>query len=166
MKPMTKSVIHTSVLALALGLASHVNAADPDMTFEAGVACDFALNIYIAPSDVQRVWKEWTDENGYPVRALSAGKGSAMTFENAETGSTISTKANGAVAHITYNADDTTTQVLTGHWVIIMWPTDIPAGPSTTLYVGRVVMTMDAAFNTTILETSGKATDICAALSN
>jgi hypothetical protein len=49
--------------------------------------------------------------------------------------------------------------------VLIMFPTDEPAGPSTTLYVGRVVFDADAAFNFTLRSTRGTATDLCAALS-
>jgi hypothetical protein len=41
----------------------------------------------------------------------------------------------------------------------------VPAGSSTTLYVGRVVFTADADSNFTLVSTSGTATDICAALS-
>jgi len=29
-----------------------------------------------------------------------------------------------------------------GHNVLILFPSDVPAGPSTTLYVGRVVFTV------------------------
>jgi hypothetical protein len=54
-----------------------------------------------------------------------------------------------------------------GHPVLIMFPTDVPAGPSTTLYVGRVVFDVDNATGVfTLKETHGKATDLCAALSD
>ena len=52
----------------------------------------------------------------------------------------------------------------TGHNVVIFFPTDIPAGPSTTLYVGRVVYTVDAAGVFTLLSTSGRTTDLCVLL--
>jgi hypothetical protein len=52
-----------------------------------------------------------------------------------------------------------------GYNVIILFPTDFPAGPSTTLYVGRVVYTVDAAGVFRIQTHSGPTTDICAALS-
>ena len=56
------------------------------------------------------------------------------------------------------------TTVMTGHNILILFPTDIPAGPSTTLYVGRVVFTVDANGVYTLGSTSGRSTDICAAL--
>jgi hypothetical protein len=40
----------------------------------------------------------------------------------------------------------------------------VPAGPSTTLYVGRVVYTVDADAVFTLQSTSGRETDICATL--
>lgn len=64
-----------------------------------------------------------------------------------------------------FNADGSQTVTLTGHNILILFPTDVPAGPSTTLYVGRVVFTVDANGVTTLKSTSGTATDICAAVS-
>ena len=56
--------------------------------------------------------------------------------------------------------------VANGHNVIILYPTDVPAGPSTTLYVGQVVYMDDGYGNFTLVKTSGKSLDICAALSD
>ena len=63
------------------------------------------------------------------------------------------------------NAGGSQTVTLTGNNVLIMFPSDVPAGPSTTLYVGRVVYTVDAGGVFTLVSTSGRATDLCAALS-
>jgi hypothetical protein len=49
--------------------------------------------------------------------------------------------------------------------VTILFPTDIPAGPSTTLVAGRVVFTVDQDGVFTVLQMSGEQTDICALLS-
>ena len=54
----------------------------------------------------------------------------------------------------------------TGHTVLIFLPSDVPAGPSTTLYLGRVVYTVDKDDKATLQEVHGKTTDICAALSD
>jgi len=51
-----------------------------------------------------------------------------------------------------------------GHNVLILFPTDEPAGPSTTLVVGRAVIAVDANQNFTVQQISGTTTDICAAL--
>ena len=60
----------------------------------------------------------------------------------------------------------TTTVTVTGHSLLILFPTDVPAGPSTTGYVGRIVFTIDNITGLfTLQETRGTATDLCAALS-
>ena len=89
-----------------------------------------------------------------------------MTLTNEETDATLSLPANGAPWSIVNNPDGTSTYTTMGHLVLILFPTDIPAGPSTTLYVGRVVFDVDNTTGVfTLRETRGRATDLCAALS-
>ena len=158
------------MMAAVLSYGSPATAADPtgppDFTsdFAAGLACnDFDLRIEGWGGN--RHFKEFTDKNGNVVRSLDAGTGSALRFTNLSNGKTFSTKSNGSVAHRRYNSDGSYTETDTGHNVLILFPTDVPAGPSTTLIVGRVVFTVDSAFNFTVQSISGKTTDICAALS-
>ena len=84
---------------------------------------------------------------------------------NVDTGASLSLRPNGSVAHVTLHADGSSTWVITGHNVLILFPTDSPPGPSTTLHVGRVVFTSDANANFTVVSVSGRSTDLCAALS-
>jgi hypothetical protein len=156
----TVAVTLTLVAVLGLGRPA---IADGTILFPAGIACNFELNV--AFSGGNQVYKEFRDKNGNLVRTLSAGKGSALTFTNTATGATLSLKPNGSVTHTTINPDGSSTVVVTGHNVLIFFPTDVPAGPSTTMYVGRVVYTVDNNGVFTLQTTSGKATDICAALS-
>jgi hypothetical protein len=154
------------MLAVVLGYGSPAIAADPpDFTidFPAGLACNFDLRIEGFGGN--RHLKEFKDENGNLVRSLEAGTGSALRFTNLTTGETFSTKSNGAVAHKRYNPDGSYTETDTGHNVLILFPTDVPAGPSTTLIVGRVVFTVDTNQVFTLLDVSGRTTDICAVLS-
>jgi len=152
------------MMATVLGYGSATTAAEPDFTvvFPAGMACNFGLQI--DGSGGNRHVKEFTDKNGNVVRILDAGTGSALRFTNLATGNTFSTKSNGAVSHITFNPDGSSTQKLTGHNVLILFPTDNPPGPSTTLIAGRVVFTVDINEVFTVQDVSGKTTDICAAL--
>jgi hypothetical protein len=151
-------------LAAVLGSASPATAADPTVIdFPAGTACDFDLRVEI--SGGSNVVKEFVDKNGNVVRMLFAGKGSALSFTNLSTGATFSLKANGSVTHITFNPDGSSTWDITGHNVLILFPTDVPAGPSTTLHVGRVVFTVDSSGVFTVQQVSGQTTDICAVLS-
>lgn len=111
--------------------------------------------------------REVKDKKGI-VRTIFAGTGSALRYTNLGTHPlrTFSSKSNGAVARITVKLDGSSTQELTGHNVVILFPTDIPAGPSTTLYDGgRVLLSIDAIGNFTLKEESGKKIDICAILS-
>lgn len=161
-----------STLAAALFTATLAVAALPlpalaeetfDLTFPAGWGCDFALGINIAPA-ANRVTREFTDSSGNVVRTISAGRGSTLSFTNVVSGASVGLKSNGSVMKATSNPDGSSTVSATGHNVIILFPTDVPAGPTTTLYVGRVVYTSTAASDFTIVSTSGHARDICAEL--
>lgn len=168
-----KGVLRATILALILILTTLPSpgsvgaAADPPdavIDLPAGTACpEFSLQIEIRGSS--KVVKEFTDENGNVVRMLTAGKGPALSFMNLSSGATFSLKPNGAVTHTRFNPDGSSTVSITGHNVLILFPTDIPAGPSTTLHVGRVVFTVDTNGVFTVQKVSGKRTDICAILS-
>lgn len=160
-------VIGALILTLAalLGSASPATAAEPDLVidFPAGQACDFPLQVQVF--GFTQVFREFVDKDGNIVRTLSAGKGSDLLFTNLATGATFFLKGNGSVTRITFNTDGSQTQTITGHNVLILFPTDNPPGPSTIQHVGRVVFTVDTNGVFTVLEATGKATDICAALS-
>jgi len=149
-------------MAAALGL-SGTALADFTQVFPAGNACEFDLQI--DGSGGNQVQREFFDKNGNLVRTLSAGTGSALVFTNLGTGSTFATKSNGAVTHVTTGPNGLDTYISTGHNVVILFPSDFPPGPSTTLYVGSVEYTVDVNFTFTLLRSSGKKTDICAELS-
>ena len=128
--------------AALLGLAGPATASEPFvLDLPAGFACaDFDLRIE-GFGDAKRVDKEFTDKDGNVVRTLSAGTGDTLKYTNLAGGTTYQSKSNGAVNHTTLNADGSTTSVLTGHNLVILFPSDIPPGPSTTLHTGRVVVT-------------------------
>jgi hypothetical protein len=109
--------------------------------------------------------RETKTQNGV-LRAISAGTGVALRFTNLDTGKTFSTQSKGAAEIDKLNADLSQTIVLTGFSTLLLFPTDSPPGPSTTLYAGgRVVFSIDTGGNATVLEESGNKIDICAALS-
>ena len=154
--------IPACVMAAALGLSGPAMA-DFTLVFPAGSACEFDLQI--DGTGGNQHYREFSDKNNNVVRTLSAGTGSALTFTNLGTGATLALQSNGAVSHVTKGPGGVDTWVSTGHNVIILFPTDTPPGPSTTLYVGRVEYTVDVNFTFTFLRSSGNKTDICAALS-
>jgi len=132
----------------------------------AGEACaDFGIGIDIVPPK-HRVEKTFYDTNGNPIRYLAAGKGNQLIFTNSASGFTLTVKTGGSVEHITPNPDGTQTWVTTGHELLIFFPTDNPPGPATTLYIGRLIFTLDPSSFTFlgIRSFTGKSVDICAAL--
>lgn len=137
-----------------------------DQTFPlpAGVACsDFGVEIVaIGGQDL----KIFTDKDGNVVRTLSAGKGSTLTFTNLDTGESLTLRPNGSTSHTKFNADGTFDVTATGHNVLVLFPSDVPAGPSTKLYVGQLRYNVDPATGVfTVTSFHGNTTDLCAALS-
>jgi hypothetical protein len=159
-------VLSATGLGLALAVAvpgAASAAADHDLVFAAGSACTFDLGVDVngVGNNQLRVTK---DRNGLP-RTVSAGTGLALTFTNDVTGKHLSFGSNGAVAITQATAAGDTILTLNGHNAVFMSTTDIPAGPSATLYIGQVVISIDASNVFTVLRSSGTAVDICAAVS-
>ena len=148
-------------LAVSLSTVSPAVAADT-ATFEAGVACSFPLQI--ESTGGPQVNKTFEAPDG-SVRVLTAGKGSDLVFTNLATGATYTLSGNGAVAMAQDRRRGSARLTLTGHNVLIYFPTDDPAGPSTTLVVGREDIAVDlTTSHFTRLSRTGNTTDICAAL--
>ena len=162
-KRMSLAVAVASTATLAVSANAAV-AAPFHLDLDPGTACSFGLAVDGTGGD-RRVTHTFEDADGNVVRTLSTGRGSQLTFTNRSSNATLALRANGAVMNTVSNADGSQTVTVTGHNVLILFPTDVPAGPSTTLYVGRVVFTVDANEVTTLTSTSGRATDICATLS-
>jgi hypothetical protein len=151
-----------AVLAAALLLvaATPVAAADQAFAvdFPAGLACagfDLRIEGYGSGQQVNRALPGG--------RIIGAGTGMELRFTNLATSATYATKANGAVTLTTTYDDGASKLMLTGHNVVILFPAD--GGPSTFLYVGRVVIDVgvDGVWN--VQSGTGTATDICAVLS-
>jgi|MudIll2142460700_1097286.scaffolds.fasta_scaffold476762_1 hypothetical protein len=154
-------------VAPALAYAGPTPADDPPdfvVVFDAGTACS-GFDLRVEGWNGNQVISEFKDKAGV-VRTLSAGTGSALRFTNLASGQTLVTKSDGAVNHTrTYSLDGSSTMALTGHNVVILYPSDIPAGPSTTLYLGRVVIAIDSAGTFDRQSVSGRQVDVCAAVS-
>jgi hypothetical protein len=151
-------------LSGVLGPVDFASAQAAPEPLAAGIGCPFRLAYNIAGE--QTVYKEWKDENGNVVRFLNAGRGTTNTYTNVETGASITLKpSGGSVSRRTVHPDGSATFVGTGFNTIIWFPTDVPAGPATTLYIGRVVFTITPEGNFILDGTSGKQMDICTMLS-
>ena len=160
------ALLASTLLAAAPGTVFAQNGT-PDIVLDPGVACSFGVGIYVTgefPKD-----REFKDKNGNLIRLLQAGKGVALTFVNLSTGERFGPiKTGGTVRSVRYNADGTSTETLTGHNLVIFFPTDVPAGPSTILYIGRLVYTVNTANPpvSTIQSFHGSTLDICRELAS
>lgn len=140
---------------------------DPDFVWDLpmGVACpsfDLRLEGYIADS---RVYRTFYDKNGNVVRMFAGGKGNVLKFINLNTQASLTLRTGGSVEKTGVREDGSvSTYTAMGHNVVIMFPTDIPAGPSTKLYIGRVDFSIDTGGTWTMLSRTGTQFDICAAL--
>ena len=128
----------------------------------AGVACaDFDVGLGVE-TDNQTV-TTFFDTDGNPVRQLITGR-LVMSVTNLATGDSLLVRLGGA-QHIDFNPSGTLTLVGTGNILLILFPTDVPPGPSTTLHSGRVVVEIDPAtgfFN--VLGERGSRLDVCQVL--
>lgn len=163
---------HLIMKAGAVGAAAAVltSAAMPataaegyDEYYDAGVACAFPLGVTYGDGGPSK-FKELTDGHGNVVGWLWGGRGNALTYTNVDTGATFSSRANGFNWKSAVHEDGSSTLRMMGHSVLIMFPTDVPAGPSTTLYTGQVVSHWAADGTTTVVKESGLQLDICAEL--
>lgn len=172
---MKTSSITRGLAPAALAAAALVAPAQPALAAEpfilpAGVGCqDFNLGILATGGKLHT--KELVDRNGNVVRIITAGKGVLLTYTNYGSdpeapvaGESITFRTDGSVSNTVVNKDGSLTFTATGHNGIIMFPTDVPAGPSTTQYLGRVVYTISTEGVWTLVSSSGTATDVCAAL--
>jgi hypothetical protein len=152
-----------TVLALAamIVVAQPASAQEHDVVLDAGIGCDFALALDNIEGPPLR--REFTDRNGNTVK-LFAGKSGAVIYTNLETGERVSFQSRGT--RLRETTDATTGTVLleySGHVGLVLFPTDVPAGPSTTQISGSLVATVeDGVF--TVQEVQGQQIDICAAL--
>jgi hypothetical protein len=136
--------------------------ADDPVTLPAGLGCPFTLQFQGIGGNLHT--KDFYDKTGKKVRTITAGKGVLLTYTNLDNGKSITFDTSGSVSNTTYNRDGTSTVRTSGHNGLILFPSDVPAGPSTTQYIGTVVYTVDTAGVFTLISTSGKAVDVCKAL--
>jgi hypothetical protein len=160
--PFSRVAITTAVVAAAVvGAAQPASAAEPP-TFDAGVACSFALDLSLTGGNLD-VRNFVGAENGKPVRTVTAGSTGTLTLANHDTGKSISFRSKG-VGSTSVFKNGISTVTYGGQLLLILFDTDIPAGPSTTLYTGRVVYTVDGQGIFTLKTTAGQQVDVCAAL--
>lgn len=157
-------------LAALTGAASLGALAQPSPQFTvvaeypAGIACTFPLRIE-SDGTGHRVVREFFDRNGQLVRMIDNGTGPDLRLTNVYTGANLTLQGNGANILTRPQSDGSVQVRMTGHVILILFPSDVPPGPSTTLYVGQLNYAVDAAGVFSLGATSGRKADLCAELS-
>lgn len=152
------------VTALTLLAAFAPALADDDITvFPAGFACEFSLQS--DTSQFEQTDRVISNPRGDVVHGIYYGYGD-ITFTNLSTGKSIVKNLGGAVLHDRYYNDGTILSTMTGEFMIVLYPTDTPAGPSTRIYNGRMNYRTDVDGNWIVLNFRGTSFDVCAALTN
>jgi hypothetical protein len=158
-------------VAAALVAPAQPATADDLILLPAGLGCpDFILGISSTGGNLHV--KEFTDADGNLVRNITAGKGVLLTYTNYGTkknkpvaGKSVTIRTDGSVSQTVTNPDGTQTVTATGHNGLILFPSDVPAGPTTTQYIGQIEYTIDPSTGVfTLVRTSGQERDICAEL--
>ena len=165
----------TTLVALVLGAGPAMAAppepvpAPPFILLPTGLGCpDFNLGI------------EWTGgKNRHtkeidPIHVHTAGKGFLLTYTNfgPDPADPIAVRSikittGGSVSTTRINPDGNWTVTATGHNGLVLFPTDVPAGPSTTHYIGRIVYHVNTTTGVfTLLQESNNQRDVCAELSD
>ena len=130
--------------------------------FDAGVACSFPLAI--EGSGARLSTKEYTDKNGL-LNIFVSGAGYAFRYTNVANGKSTTTPSQGASQHVVVYPDGSQTITSNGAVLLIMFPTDIPAGPTTNYYNGHTALSLSAQGVGILTAQHGKNIDICAKLS-
>jgi hypothetical protein len=147
---------------LLCGAASTASAAEIELP--AGEACDFPLGLDGGAFPPER--KTFTDPNGNPIVVLSAGKSGAVTYTNLDTTESLTFPSRGTALRDTTQSDGTHLLEFSGNVGLRLFPSDVPAGPSTTQINGRLVLSFDPATGfTVVLKQKGNQIDVCAGLS-
>ncbi len=151
--------------------ATHKPPLTPPIFLPVGSACpDFNVELDWTGGNLHE--KEWLDANGEVVRSITAGKGVLLTYTNygpdpdePVQGKSVTLKTGGAVVRMEVAPDGTEIYTATGHSGLVMFPSDVPAGPSITQYNGRVVYEVDPKTGVfTLISATGRSRNICAEL--
>ena len=136
---------------------------DFSITFDAGLACP-GFPLTIDGSGAKLSVREFTDDDGL-LHAVYAGKGYNFRLTNATSGKSVFQKSQGAQQENIFYPDGSLKQTDNGAVLLVMFPTDIPAGPSTRYINGHTVLNIASDGVGTLEPLRGHVRDICAELS-
>lgn len=155
------AVATTCASAALIAVAQPASAAAIELP--AGQGCAFPLGLDGGAFPPER--RVFIDRDGNKITIL-AGKSGSTTWTNLKTGKTLTFKSRGTALRVTETSPTSQILEFSGHAALVLFPTDIPAGPSTTQMSGRLVLRYNPTNgDTEVLKQEGQQTDVCAALS-
>jgi hypothetical protein len=158
-----RRLLTATVLASAAGIAAAQPASAAAVELPAGLGCEFPLGLDGGAFPPER--RNFTDKDGNTVTIL-AGKSGALTWTNLTTGKSVTFKSRGTALRVTESSPTSQILEFSGHVGLALFPTDVPAGPSTTQISGRLVLQYNPRTgDTVVLKQEGQQIDVCAALS-
>lgn len=154
------------MIALVTLLAINVprSAADDSWVFPPDLICPGFGVQWDTHLDLD-LYRELGTRRGAVVHGIFVQAGE-VTFTNLSTGKQVSEYLDGAVFHDRYYPDGTALSTLIGEFVVSLYPTDTPAGPSLRLYNGRMTYRTDVNGNWTVENFLGTSVDLCARLAD
>jgi hypothetical protein len=150
-------------IAIACSASSSFGQSLAPVVIPQGVGCPFTLSIQQLEPDERRVHPTGTGI------VVTAGPFPSVQLMNADTGKSLTLSSKGANKRTGPTSEDGSyTETYTGHWVVVWYPTDQPAGigPAAIEYAGRLVIVQNRITGASILvsQTGKEVRDLCAAL--
>jgi hypothetical protein len=130
--------------------------------FPAGMVCSFGVaGEPLADNEVTKTFPQFA--NGDVVQTITGHL--TLRLTNAESGKSIVLNVSGP-GSITTHPDGSVTTVSRGQMLGFLFPTDVPAGPASYLYTGRVVANFTPDGQETVISHTGTRQDMCDVLSS
>lgn len=156
--------VFAALFALVFCLSSYPASAQSESyklvaDLDAGVGCSFP--ILIEQRGDPNFYKEFRDRNGKVAGLISAGPNLEYRVTNRINNTQLKIFSKGGMSKTSPNPDGTQTGELNGHSLIILFPTDAPPGPTSTLYEGKLTYAIDAHDNWKLGLLAGHKVDLC-----
>lgn len=153
-----------AALTLMVFLVPAASAEDEVIVFPPGLVCPgFAVQWTWSPE--VDTYQEVANRRGDVVHGFALQRGD-MTVTNLDSGASITVHTDGSIFHDRFYPDGSALVTLVGEYVVGIYPTDTPPGPSTRLYNGRMDFRVDVDGNWTVLSFRGTEVDLCAPIAD
>jgi hypothetical protein len=154
-------MLSTSSLAFASGKPTRAPRLPGSADFPAGLACSFEVGIQtLTTKEVTTTFP--AEENGDVVRLVTGYV--VQRFTNVGTGKSMSANVSGP-GTIVFHPDGSVTISAEGPSILILFPGDIPSGPSFVINDGQYVVNITPSGQFIVQKQTGTQFDVCAALS-